>query len=287
MGKVIGLCNQKGGTGKTTTTVNLASFLALVGKKTLVVDVDAQANASSGLGVSKENIDYSVYEVLTQNIPPEQAITHTNVRHLYIIPANPSLSGAEIELVNLEDREFLLQKVINKVRGDFEYILIDSPPSLGLLTINVLAASDSILIPIQCEYYALEGLSRLFQTLDLVKERLNPALDIEGIILTMADFRTRLTFQVIDEVRNFFKDKVFKTIIPRNIRLSEAPSFGKPIYLYDPSSTGARAYSNLACEILKEQIKGVSDGEESVRQRIGGSDTEEGTSAGPERIHLY
>ena len=294
MGKVIGFCNQKGGTGKTTTIVNLASYFALAGKKTLVIDLDAQANATSGLGIDKDSQSVTIYEALTQNIPPEQTIIHTNIRYLYLIPAGPSLSGAEIELVQLDNREFLLKEMINKVRDNFEYIFIDSPPSLGILAINILAAVDSVIIPIQCEYYALEGLSRLMQTLDLIRERLNPSLDIEGIVLTMADFRTRLSSQVIDEVKSFFKDKVFNTIIPRNIRLSEAPSFGKPIYFYEPCSSGAKAYYNLACEILKETIKGVYDGEESVRQGVGGSDTQEridieqGTDASStERIHLY
>ena len=294
MGKVIGFCNQKGGTGKTTTIVNLASYFALAGKKTLVIDLDAQANATSGLGIDKDGQSFTIYEALTQNIPPEQAITHTNIRYLYLIPASSALSGAEIELVQLDNREFLLKEMIRKIRDNFEYIFIDSPPSLGILAINILAASDSVIIPIQCEYYALEGLSRLMQTLDLIRERLNPSLDIEGIVLTMADFRTRLSSQVIDEVKNFFKDKVYDSIIPRNIRLSEAPSFGKPIYFYEPYSTGARAYYNLACEVLKETIKGVYDGEEGIRQGVGSINSQErvdasqgtGTSS-TERIHLY
>lgn len=292
MGKVIGICNQKGGTGKTTTLVNLASFFALGGKKTLVIDADAQANASSGLGIDKDTIKYSLYDILTQNIPPEQSIIHTNIRSLHVIPANPALSGAEIELVGFSNREFLLKEAIAKVRDNFDYIFIDSPPSLGVLTINVFTASDSILVPIQCEYYALEGLSRLFQTFELIKSRLNHQLEIEGIVLTMADFRTRLTLQVIDEVKSYFKDKVYNTIIPRNIRLSEAPSFGKPIFLYDSNSTGAKAYFNLAKEVLGEELKGVYHGEESVGKRSGGADTKEGDSSGrgsaaPERIHLY
>ena len=229
-----------------------------------------------------------------QKIQPEKAIYHTNIRYLYTIAANASLAGAEIELVPLDDREFQLKSVIDKVRENFEFVLIDAPPSLGLLTVNVLAASDGVIIPIQCEYYALEGLSRLFQTIDLIRERLNPSLEIEGVLMTMADFRTRLTSQVIEEVKKFFKDKVYTTIIPRNIRLSEAPSFGKPIYFYEPFSTGAKAYFNLACEILKEQIKGVYDGEESIRKRVGSFDTQESDQAAspsdagsPERIRLY
>ena len=288
MGKVIGFCNQKGGTGKTTSIVNLASFFALAGRKTLLIDLDPQGNAGSGLGINKDTLEHTAYELLAQKIQPEKAIYHTNIRYLYAIPSNSSLAGAEIELVQLEDREFRLKEVINKIRDNFEFILIDAPPSLGLLTINILAASDGVIIPIQCEYYALEGLSRLFQTIDLIRERLNPGLEIEGVLLTMADFRTRLTSQVIDEVKKFFKDKVYKTVIPRNIRLSEAPSFGKPIYFYEPFSTGAKAYFNLACEVLKEEIKGVYDGEESIRQRVGSFDSQERDNSGsPERIRLY
>ncbi len=286
MSKIIGFCNQKGGTGKTTTIVNLATFFALAGKKTLLIDLDPQANATSGLGINPEKIEFSAYQVLIQKVFPERATLLTNIRYLYIIPADSSLAGAEIELAQLEEREFYLKKVIERIRENFEYVLIDAPPSLGILTVNILVGSRSIIIPIQCEYYALEGLSRLIQTIELVRERLNPDLEIEGVLLTMADFRTRLTFQVIEEVKNFFKDKVYKTIIPRNVRLSEAPSFGKPIYFYDPFSTGAKAYFNLACEVLKEEIKGVYDGEESIRQGSGSSDSQERDSSS-QRIYLY
>lgn len=287
MAKVIGFCNQKGGTGKTTTIVNLAAFFALAGKKTLLIDLDPQGNASSGVGVDKDNLEKTVYQALSRKVSPQEAMLHTSVRHLYVLPANTSLAGAEIELVEEEKREFVLKNMLSRIKENFDLILIDSPPSLGLLTLNILAASDSVVIPIQCEYYALEGLSRLLQTLQLVQERLNPSLEIEGIVLTMADFRTRLTSQVIEEIKKYFGEKVYKTIIPRNIRLSEAPSFGKPIYFYEPLSTGAKAYFNLASELLKEEIKGVYDGEESFRPRFGGIDSQEGKTSPDERIHLY
>lgn len=287
MAKVIGFCNQKGGTGKTTSIVNLACFLALAQKKTLLIDVDPQANASSGLGVNRDELEFTIYEVLTGKVSPDQTIIRSKVNNLYVIPSDASLSGAEIELVGLENREYSLRQVTTEVREKFDFVLLDAPPSLSLLTLNILVASDSVIIPIQCEYYALEGLSRLFHTIELVRERLNANLEIEGVLLTMADFRTRLTFQVIEEVRNFFPDKVYKTIIPRNIRLSEAPSFGKPIYFYDPFSSGAKSYFNLASEMLKENIKGVYDGEESIRQRIRSFDSQERFSSVKERIHLY
>ncbi len=296
MSKVIGFCNQKGGTGKTTSILNIATFVALADKKVLIIDMDPQANATSGLGINHEKISANSYDILLNNIVPHKAILNTNIKHLYIIPATPGLAGAEIELVDTNKREYKLLENIDQIRGNFDYIFIDSPPSLGLLTLNIFTASDSIIIPIQCEYYALEGLSRLLETIRLIKESLNPGLEIEGIILTMADFRTRLTLQVIEEVRKFFPEKVYKTIIPRNVKLSEAPSFGKPVYMYDNSCLGAKAYFNLTQEILGEEIKGVYDGKESVGQGTRGTDSEAGEQRGisganqsraHNRIHLY
>ncbi len=275
MGKVLSFCNQKGGTGKTTSLINVAAFLALAGRKVLVIDLDPQANATSGLGVDKNKVDVGVYEALYKSVIPQKAIFTTDIRYLYIMPAKPDLAGAEIEFVGADSREYFLSRILDKVKDNFDFILIDSPPSLSLLTLNALCAAQGVVIPIQCEYYALEGLSRLLDTVNLIKERLNSNLEIEGIILTMADFRTRLTLQVIDEVKRFFPDKAYKTIIPRNVRLSEAPSFGKPIVLYDKHCIGARAYFNLTKEILKQDIQGVYDGEESAGQRPGSIDPSE------------
>ncbi|MCM8824113.1 MAG: AAA family ATPase [Candidatus Omnitrophica bacterium] len=256
MSKIIGICNQKGGTGKTTTAINLSSYLGLAGKETLLVDIDPQGNATSGIGIDTSNNSFfSIYSLLMDETHFEQVIISTNWPHLSLIPSEISLTGAEIELVNITEREKKLKYVIDELKEQYAYIIIDAPPSLGLLTINVLCAVDSVIIPIQCEYYALEGMSKLLNTIKLVRERLNSNLEIEGILLTMADFRTRLTLQVIDEVKNFFKNKTFNTIIPRNIRLAEAPSFGKPIFFYDPFCVGAKAYMNLAEEILKEKIE--------------------------------
>ncbi len=288
MGKIIGVCNQKGGTGKTTTVVNLAAFVALAGHKTLLIDLDPQGNASSGVGIDRDKIDNSAYDFLSQKALPKEIVYHTDIRNLYIIPATTDLAGAEIELARIEEREFFLREVIKPVRQEFEYVFIDAPPSLGVLTLNVLVASDSVVVPIQCEYYALEGLSRLFETLNLVRESLNPQLEIEGIVLTMADFRTRLTFQVIEEVRDYFKKKVYHTIIPRNIKISESPSFGKPIYFYEPSSPGAKAYFSLTREFLNKKIEGVyDDEEESIRQRVRSIDSPKRGIADAERIQLY
>lgn len=253
MGRIIGVCNQKGGTGKTTTAINVSSFLSIANKKTLLIDMDPQGNATSGIGFDCQE-ENSIYEVLMENANIEESIYPTQWPNLSIIPSSISLTGGEIELVGIEDRELILRKELNKIRKDFSYIIIDAPPSLGLLTVNVLAASQGLIIPIQCEYYALEGVSKLSQTIELIIARLNPSLEIEGVLLTMADFRTRLTLQVVDEVRRFFKEKTFNTIIPRNIKLAEAPSFGKPIYFYDRMCVGAKAYLNLVEEILREPI---------------------------------
>ncbi len=250
MGKVIALCNQKGGVGKTTTAVNLATYIAMLGKETLLIDMDPQGNGTSGLGIDKNGVKWSIYNVLLGEIEIIEAIIKTGIDRLSIVPSNLQLTGAEVELVNMDRREERLRIGIGAVRDSYDYILIDSPPSLGLLTVNALNAADSVIVPVQCEYYALEGLSQLLNAIELVRKNLNPSLVIEGVLLTMADYRTNLTQQVIDEVEKFFKDKVYKAIIPRNIRLSEAPGFGKPIELYDPESIGAQRYKELAREIV-------------------------------------
>ena len=250
MGKIISICNQKGGTGKTTTAVNLSSALASLDKKILIVDMDPQGNATSGVGVSKSEIQRSVYDVLLQRHSIPETIVHTNYKNLDIVPCNINLTGAEIELVGALSRETRLKRALDAIKEQYDYVFIDSPPSLGLLTLNVFVASDSILIPIQCEFYALEGVSQLLNTINLIKDGLNPALNIEGVLLTMADFRTNLTGEVINEINNYFKDKVYKTIIPRNIKLSECPSFGKPINHYDNHSIGAKKYNELAREVI-------------------------------------
>jgi len=253
MGKIIAICNQKGGTGKTTTAVNLAASLALAGKKVLLVDLDPQGNSTSGLGLNKNSLKNSVYHLLLNHFPLVEIVQKSAVNNLEIVPSNIELTGAEIELVSLESRERQLKQAIEPARENYDFILIDSPPSLGLLTLNSLVAADSVIIPIQCEFYALEGVSQLLKTINLIKTRLNAHLEIEGVLLTMADFRTNLTSEVITEIRNYFKNKVYTTVIPRSIRLSEAPSFGKPISVYDKNSVGARRYDELAQEIINPQ----------------------------------
>jgi chromosome partitioning protein len=250
MGKTVSICNQKGGTGKTTTAVNLASALAALGKKILIIDLDPQGNATSGVGINKNEIKKSIYDVLLNRLPLQETIVPTNFQNLHIAPCNISLTGCEIELVGALSRETRLKRAIEPVKEAYDYIFIDSPPSLGLLTLNSLVASDSIIIPIQCEFYALEGVSQLLNTFNLIREGLNPALTIEGVLLTMADFRTNLTGEVINEINSYFKEKVYKTIIPRNIKLGECPSFGKPINHYDNTSIGAKRYNDLAKEVL-------------------------------------
>lgn len=259
MAKIISICNQKGGTGKTTTAVNLAAALAVLDKKILIVDVDPQGNATSGVGVNKNEIQKSVYDVLLNRIPIQETITKTNYKNLDIVPCNINLTGAEIELVGALSRETRLKKALDSIKDQYDYIFIDSPPSLGLLTLNAFVASDSILIPIQCEFYALEGVSQLLNTINLIRDGLNSSLDIEGVLLTMADFRTNLTGEVINEINNYFKNKVYKTIIPRNIKLSECPSFGKPINHYDNNSIGAKKYAELAKEFLGQLNIAVSN----------------------------
>ena len=250
MPKVIAICNQKGGVGKTTTAINLATSLALSGKKILLIDIDPQGNATSGLGIDKHSVKSSIYDLIIDEIDPRPVIIKTLVENLYLIPSNLNLTGAEVELVGIMGREYRLKKAISGISQEYDFILIDCPPSLGLLTINALSSADSALIPVQCEYYALEGLSQLSNTINLVKENLNPSLVIEGVLLTMADYRTNLTNEVINEARNFFKEKVYETVIPRNIRITEAPGFGKPIALYDKNSIGAQKYQEFANELL-------------------------------------
>jgi len=250
MGKIISIANQKGGVAKTTTAVNVAAFMAMEGKKVLIIDIDPQGNASSGLGINRLETEYCIYDVIINGVSLD-AVTHdTELENLKIVPATIQLAGAEIELVSAISRESKLKKALRSIRDRYDYILIDCPPSLGLLTLNALTAADSLLIPIQCEYYALEGLGQLMNTYELVRKHLNPHLEIEGVVLTMFDARTNLAIQVVDEVKNYFRGKVFSTIIPRNVRLSEAPSHGKPVSLYDPKSRGAEVYHELAKEVI-------------------------------------
>lgn len=252
MGKTIAIFNQKGGVGKTTTNINLAACLALKGKKVVILDIDPQGNTTSGVGIAKKGLEKTTYEILVDDqMNPEEAIINTSVKNLYIIPASVQLAGAEIELVKLEGREKRLKKAINAIKDKYDYIFIDCPPSLGLLTINSLTAVDSVLIPIQCEFYALEGVSQLMSTIELVKKSLNPELKIQGVILSMFDGRTNLSIQVVEEVKKYFREKVYTTVIPRNVRLAEAPSYGMPITEYDPRSTGAQAYMDFAEEFLE------------------------------------
>lgn len=250
MSKIIAIANQKGGVGKTTTSVNLAACLASLGKKVLLVDIDPQGNTTSGLGINKADVPNCIYDVLINEVHPRDAMVETSVPGLTVIPATIQLAGAEIELVPTISRELRLKKSLHMVKSDFDYVLIDCPPSLGILTINSLTAADSVLIPIQCEYYALEGLSQLLNTIRLVQKHLNTSLQIEGVLLTMLDARTNLGIQVIEEVKKYFQQKVYQTIIPRNVRLSEAPSHGQAIITYDPRSKGAEVYLELAKEVV-------------------------------------
>ena len=254
MGKVISIANQKGGVGKTTTAINVATIIAKKNKKVLLIDADPQGNASSGLGLEK-NVENSLYDVLINEVDIMQTLQEKKKKNLKVCPSNMNLAGAEVELVSLMSREQRLKEKLDEVKDEFDFIFIDCPPSLGLITLNAFTASDSVLIPIQCEFYALEGLGQLLNTINLVKKHLNKGLEIEGAVLTMYDIRTNLSNQVVKEVKRYFNDKVYKTVIPRNIKLSEAPSYGMPITMYDEKSKGARAYEKLAKEVLKNNEK--------------------------------
>ena len=251
LGRIIAIANQKGGVGKTTTSVNLSASLAFLGKKVLLIDIDPQGNATSGLGIRKGDLESCVYDILINDEDVKDIIQKTGVENLYIVPATISLAGAEIELVSTISREVRLKKALQEVKTNFDFIIIDCPPSLGLLTINALTAADGLIIPVQCEYYALEGLSQLLSTVRLVQKHLNKELMIDGVLLTMLDARTNLGIQVIDEVKRYFQDKVYRSIIPRNVRLSEAPSYGKPVILYDAKSRGSELYLEFAREVIK------------------------------------
>lgn len=251
MTKMIAVGNQKGGVGKTTTTVNLGAALTLMGKKVLIIDSDSQGNATSGLGVERADVRYSLYEVLVDQVPIEESIMATSRENLDIVPSTISLAAAEIELINQKDREFRLKEAVAPIRDRYDYILVDCPPSLGQLSINAFTASDTILIPVQAEYYALEGLSQLLNTIRLVQRSLNPQFRIEGVLITMLDARTNLGYEVVDEVRKYFQEKVYQTIISRNVRLSEAPSYGLSVIDYDPKSRGALMYKQLAEEVIR------------------------------------
>jgi len=251
MSRVIAVANQKGGVGKTTTAINLGACLGDLGRSILIVDADPQGNATGGLGVDRRSLEYSLYDCLIGDVEPVKALRASAFRGLWLLPSSIDLAGAEIEMVGMTERENRLKRVVAKLRDNYDFVLIDCPPSLGLLTVNALAAADSVLIPIQCEYYALEGLTQLLNTIKLVRGRLNASLELEGVLLTMFDGRTNLSLQVAEEVKRYFRDKVYRTVIPRNVRLSEAPSHGKPITVYDPRSRGAEVYRELAEEVLR------------------------------------
>lgn len=253
--RIIAIANQKGGVGKTTTVVNLSASLGEAGKKVLVIDADAQGNTTSGLGLEKNAINKTLYNVLLGEITPFEAVQETIADNVFIIPSNMNLSGAEIELVALEDREYIMKECISKVKNDYDYVLIDCPPSLGIVTVNALAAADTVLVPVQCEYFALEGMEQLFHTIGLVQSRLNPDLEVEGVAFTMFDSRTNLSLEVVEEVKKVLKSDMYSSIIPRNVRLGEAPSYGLPITIYDPKSKGAESYRELAEKVMDKEWK--------------------------------
>lgn len=250
MGKTIAIANQKGGVAKTTTAVNLSAWLSLMGQKVLLIDIDPQGNATTGVGIDKETLECCIYDVMINNMPVKDVILPSTVENLDLVPATIDLAGAEIELVAVEEREQVLKKALVEIKDKYDYVFIDCPPSLGLLTLNALTAADSLLIPIQCEFYALEGLGQLLNTFRMVQQNLNSDLELEGVLLTMFDGRTNLSIQVVDEVKKYFKGKVYRSIVPRNIRLSEAPSHGKPVMVYDRRSRGSEVYHELAKEVL-------------------------------------
>lgn len=252
MGKIIAIANQKGGVGKTTTAINLAASLAALERKTLIVDADPQANSASGIGINPREVNASIYECMVDGTDIKEAILETAIDYLYLVPSNIDLVGAEVEMVNLENREHRMKEALAPIVEDFDYIIIDCSPSLGLITVNSMTAADSVIIPVQCEYFALEGLGKLLNTIKIIQSRLNPNLEIEGILLTMYDVRLRLSNQVVEEVKAHFKDMVFETLIPRNVKLSESPSFGLPVLGHDAESKGAISYLNLATEILQK-----------------------------------
>ena len=259
MGKVISIANQKGGVGKTTTAINLSTLLAKRGKKVLLIDADPQGNATSGVGMEKD-VEYSVYDlIINDEVEPKDTIQKTEIKNLWICPSNINLAGAEVELVSMMSREYRMKEKLDQIKENYDYIIVDCPPSLGLITLNSFTASNSVLIPVQCEYYALEGLGQLLNTVNLVKKHLNKELEIEGALLTMYDIRTNLSNQVVKEVNKYFENKVYKTVIPRNVKLSEAPSYGMPISVYDPRSKGAKSYDKFVKEFIKNnetEIKG-------------------------------
>lgn len=250
MSRIIAIANQKGGVGKTTTAINLSASLASLGQKVLALDLDPQGNMTSGLGVDKDEVENSVYDLIIGNVGIEECICKDAIENLDVLPSNIDLSAAEIELIGVDNKEFIIRNEIEKVRDRYDYVIIDCPPALSMLTINAMTTADSVLVPIQCEYYALEGLSQLIHTIELVQERLNPSLEIEGVVFTMYDARTNLSLQVVENVKDNLNQNIYKTIIPRNIRLAEAPSYGMPINLYDPKSTGAESYMLLAEEVI-------------------------------------
>ncbi len=264
MGKVIAIANQKGGVGKTTTAINLGASFAVLEKKTLIIDADPQANATSGTGFDIRKVKTSIYECLIEDVDPNKIILNSELENLDLIPSHIDLVGAEIEMLNFPEREYMLRKVVEKVRDKYDYILIDCSPSLGLITVNSLTAADSVCIPVQCEYFALEGLGKLLNTIKIIQNRLNPELEIEGFLLTMYDARVRLSNQVVEEVKKHFQEMVFETIVQRNIKLSEAPSFGKPVVLYDAESKGAVNYLNLAREILQRNDQTLIKNKEKI-----------------------
>jgi len=254
MGRIIAVANQKGGVGKTTTAINLSACLAEKGKKVLTIDIDPQGNTTSGLGVDKNELVNTVYELFIGNCSLEECLLQDIFENLSLLPSNVNLAGAEIELIGIDEKEYILKKEIDKIKNNYDFIIIDCPPSLNTLTVNAMTTADTVLVPIQCEYYALEGLSQLIHTINLIKQRLNPNLDIEGVVFTMFDARTNLSLQVVENVKSNLKQNIYKSIIPRNVRLAEAPSHGLPINIYDPRSAGADGYRDLAEEVIEKEV---------------------------------